>query len=197
MYRTILIVFLLSCCNAAGINAQSSVVLVNQHRPSKKIVLKNESDVFFITAKGSYNGSILSTTDSSIRLSRYYKTGKDSFYTKKVRVSNRHKEGLKLKKLPLYARDTMELLLKDILIVKKPWINKRGWMLIPAYLLGGAVLALPLLPVAAITKGRAGVRNWLLFEGLMVGIAGPSLFIGTRSKKYVIGEKWQLLIKEP
>jgi len=197
MYRTILIVFLLSCCNAAGINAQSSVVLVNQHRPSKKIVLKNESDVFFITAKGSYNGSILSTTDSSIRLSRYYKTGMDSFYTKKVRVSNRHKEGLKLKKLPLYARDTMELLLKDILIVKKPWINKRGWMLIPAYLLGGAVLALPLLPVAAITKGRAGVRNWLLFEGLMVGIAGPSLFIGTRSKKYVIGEKWQLLIKEP
>ena len=195
MYRTILIVFLLSCCNAAGINAQSSVVLVNQHRPSKKIVLKNESDVFFITAKGSYNGSILSTTDSSIRLSRYYKTGKDSFYTKKVRVSNRHKEGLKLKKLLLYARDTMELLLKDILIVKKPWINKRGWMLIPAYLLGGAVLALPLLPVAAITKGRAGVRNWLLFEGLMVGIAGPSLFIGTRSKKYVIGEKWKLVIE--
>ncbi len=195
MYRTILIVFLLSCFNAADINAQSSVVLVNQHRPSKKIILKNEWDVYFITGKGSYNGSILSTTDSSIRLSRYYKTGKDSFYTKKVRVSNRHKEGLKLKKLPLYARDTMELLLKDILIIKKPWINKRGWMLIPAYLLGGAVLALPLLPVAAITKGRAGVRNWLLFEGLMVGIAGPSLFIGTRSKKYVIGEKWKLVIE--
>lgn len=195
MYRNIFILFLLYFFTAADIIAQSAVVLVNQHRPSKKIVLKNEWDVYFITAKGSYNGSILSTTDSSIRLSRYYKTGKDSFYTKKVRVSNRHKEGLKLKKLPLYARDTMEILLKDILIVKKPWINKRGWMLIPAYLLGGAVLAVPLLPVAAITKGRAGVRNWLLFEGLMVGIAGPSLFIGTRSKKYVIGEKWKLVIE--
>jgi hypothetical protein len=29
----------------------------------------------------------------------------------------------------------------------------------------------------------------------MIGIAGPSLFIGTRTKKYVIGEKWQLVIE--
>lgn len=195
MYRTIILFFLLCGFCATELSAQSSVILVNQHRPSKKIVLKNDWDVSFITAKGSYNGSILSTTDSSIRLSRYYKTGKDSVYTKKVRVSNRHKEGLKLKKLHLYARDTMEIQLKDILIVRKPWINKRGWMLIPAYLLGGAVLAVPLLPVAAITKGSAGVRNWLQFEALLLGISGPSLFIGTRHKKYVVGEKWKLVIE--
>lgn len=192
--KSLLVIILISCINSP-LQAQPNIVLVNQHRPSKKIVLKNDWDVSFITAKKSYNGSILSTTDSSIRLSRYYKTGKDSVYIKKVRVSKRHKEGLKLKKLPLFARDTMELLLKDILIVKKPWINKRGWLLIPAYMAVGAVLAVPLLPVAAIANGRDGVRNWLLFEGLMVGIAGPSLFIGTRNKKYVVGEKWKLVIE--
>ena len=104
-------------------------------------------------------------------------------------------EGLKIKKLPLYTRDTVQLFLKDILIVRKPWINKRGWMLIPAYLLGGAVLAIPLLPVAAIMKGSAGVRNWLQFEALLLGLSGPSLFIGTRHKKYVVGEKWKLVLE--
>jgi len=174
---------------------QPQAVLINQHRPSKKIILKKEWDVTYITTKGNYNGSLLSATDSSVQLSRFYKTGKDSFYTVKVRVSRRHKDGIKTKKMKLYNRDTADILLKDILMVKKPWINKRGWMLMPAYLLGGAILAVPLLPVAAISNGSAGVRNWLQFEAVLVGISGPSLFIGTRNKKFVLGEKWKLEVE--
>lgn len=179
----------------AGQDSLPRMLLVNQHRPSKKITLKNDRDTYFITASGKYNGEIIASTDSSFRLARYYKNGKDSSYTKKVHFSKRHPEGLKVKKLPLYTRDTVELLLKDILVVRKPWINKRGWMLIPAYLLGGAILAVPLLPVAAITNGSAGVRNWLQFEAMLLGISGPSLFIGTRHKKYVVGEKWKLVLE--
>lgn len=182
-------------CSTENSIAQPQAVLVNQHRPSKKIILKKEWDVTYITSKGNYNGSLLSATDSSVRMSRFYKTGKDSFYTVKVRVSKRHKDGIKTKKMALYSRDTADILLKDILIVKKPWINKRGWMLIAAYLAGGAILAIPLLPVAAISNGSAGVRNWLQFEALLVGLSGPSIFIGTRYKKFVIGEKWKLEIQ--
>ena len=170
-------------------------LLVNQHRPSKKINLKNDRDIYFITATGKYNGEIIAATDTSFRLERFYKNGKDSSYTKNVRFSKRHPEGLKVKKLPLYTRDTVELLLKDILMVRKPWFNNRGWMLIPAYLLGGAILAVPLLPVAAIAGGRDGVRNWLRFEALLLGISGPSLFIGTRHRKFALGEKWELVIE--
>lgn len=171
------------------------LILVNQHRPSKKITLKNDWDTYFFTATGKYHGEVIALTDSSLQLMRYYKNGKDSSYNKKVRVSRRHPEGLKIKHLSLYTRDTIQLLLKDILIVRKPWINKRGWMLISAYLLGGAILAVPLLPVAAITNGSAGVRNWLQFEAMLLGISGPSLFIGTRHKKYVVGEKWKLVLE--
>jgi len=187
----ILISLLISVASAAQ-DTLPKLVLVNQHRPSKKITLKTDWDTYFYTATGKHHGEVIALTDSSIQLRQYYKNGKDSTYNKKVRISRRHPEGWKVKHLSLYTHDTVKLLLNDILIVRKPWINKRGWMLIPAYMAVGAVLAVPLLPVAAIANGRDGVRNWLLFEGLMVGIAGPSLFIGTRHKKYVVGEKWQL-----
>ena len=196
MLRVLIILFSLWVSFAAsGQNNLPRVLLVNQHRPSKKINLKNDWDTLYITATGKYTGEIISATDSSFRLARYYKSGKDSSYTKRVRFSKRNPEGLKIKKLPLYTRDTIELQLKDILVVRKPWFNNRGWMLIPAYFLGGAILAVPLLPVAAITKGSAGVRNWLLFEGVLLGISGPSLYIGTRHRKFAIGEKWKLVLQ--
>lgn len=192
LFLTVSILFSLAL---AGQDSLPRILLVNQHRPSKKINLKNDWDTYYITATGKYTGEIISATDSSFRIARFYKSGKDSSYTKKVRFSKRHPEGLKLKKLPLYTRDTIELQLKDILVVRKPWFNNRGWMLIPAYLLGGAILAVPLLPVAAITKGSAGVRNWLQFEAVLLGISGPSLFIGTRHRKFAIGEKWKLVLQ--
>jgi hypothetical protein len=196
MERALIIVY--SILLSLSISAQDGLprlLLVNQHRPSKKINLKNDWDTYYITAKGKYTGEIISATDSSFRLARYFKSGKDSSYTKKVRFSKRHPEGLKVKKLALYTRDTVELLLKDIVVVRKPWFNNQGWMLLPAYFLGGAILAVPLLPVAAITKGSAGVRNWLQFEAVLLGLSGPSLFIGTRHRKFAIGEKWKLVLQ--
>lgn len=192
LFFTVCLLFTLA---TAGQDSLPRLLLVNQHRPSKKFNLKNDWDTYYITATGKYTGEIISATDSSFRLARYYKSGKDSSYTKKVRFSKRNPEGLKIKKLPLYTRDTIELQQKDILVVRKPWFNNRGWMLIPAYFLGGAILAVPLLPVAAITKGSAGVRNWLLFEGVLLGISGPSLYIGTRHRKFAIGEKWKLVLQ--
>lgn len=194
-YTLLLTVSILFSLASAGQDSLPRTLLVNQHRPSKKINLKNDWDTYYITAKGKFTGEIISATDSSFRLARYYKSGKDSSYTKKVRFSKRHPEGLKVKKLPLYTRDTIELQLKDILVVRKPWFNNRGWMLLPAYFLGGAILAVPLLPVAAITKGSAGVRNWLQFEAVLLGLSGPSLFIGTRHRKFAIGEKWKLVLQ--
>lgn len=191
----LLLLTLLFLCCSENMIAQVQPVLVNQHRPSKRITLKKEWDVSYITAKGNYNGQVLSGTDSSLRISRYYYSGKDSFYTNKVRISRRHKDGMKTKKMKIYIRDTADILLKDILMIKKPWINKRGWLLLPAYMAGGAVLAIPLLPVAAISNGSAGVRNWLQFEALLVGISGPSIFMGTRNKKYILGEKWKLIVE--
>ena len=194
-YTFLITACLLFAIAATGQDSLPRLLLVNQHRPSKKINLKNDWDTYYITATGKYSGEIISATDSYFRLARYYKSGKDSSYTKKVRFSKRHPEGLKVKKLPLYTRDTIELQLKDILVVRKPWFNNRGWMLIPAYFLGGAILAVPLLPVAAITKGSAGVRNWLQFEAVLLGISGPSFFIGTRHRKFAIGEKWKLVLQ--
>lgn len=195
LYTLFLTVSILFSLSSAGQDSLPRTLLVNQYRPSKKINLKNDWDTYYITATGKNTGKIISATDSSFRLARYYKSGKDSSYTKKVRFSKRHPEGLKVKKLALYTRDTVELQLKDILVVRKPWFNNRGWTLIPAYFLGGAILAVPFLPVAAITKGSAGVRNWLQFEAVLLGISGPSLFIGTRHRKFAIGKKWKLMLQ--
>jgi hypothetical protein len=170
------------------------LVIRHQHK-QKEIKLKPDLDLRFYTSKGFYKGQVIALTDTAFRLSRVYKSGRNTVYTFQVPVSKKYKDGIRTKKSAYYIRDTVNLLLKDILIIKKPWINKRGWLLIPAYLLGGAILAVPLLPVAAISNGGAGVRNWLQFEALLIGLSGPSIFIGTRNKKYVLGEKWMLVIK--
>lgn len=195
LYTLLLTVSILFSFGSDGQDSLPRTLLINQHRPSKKINLKNDWDTYYITATGKYTGEIISATDSSFRIARYFKSGIDSSYTQKVRFSKRHPEGLKVKKLALYTRDTVELQLKDIVVVRKAWFNNRGWMLLPAYFLGGAILAVPLLPVAAITKGSAGVRNWLQFEAVLLGLSGPSLFIGTRHRKFAIGEKWKLVLQ--
>lgn len=92
--------------------------------------------------------------------------------------------------------DTINILFTDARALKKDWFKNRGWLRIPAGFAAGAVMAIVLLPVAAIDKGKQGVNNWLAFEGLLIGLSAPSLFVGTRKTKYDLIQKWTLKLKK-
>jgi hypothetical protein len=49
-----------------------------------------------------------------------------------------------------------------------------------------------LLPVTAIDKGSEGIKEWAVFESILIGISVPPIFIGTRKTKYDLKNKWTL-----
>lgn len=181
--------------NSAGFTAYTQqVVLQRNNKNQKQVVLKKEAGFVFYTSKGQWT-DIVATTDSTLVLSRIRKTERDTVYTWQVGPSRKHPDGTLSKTRKIWLRDTTVFYNSDILFVKRPLIKKRGWAVIPAWFLAGAILAIPLLPVAAIDQGSAGVRNWLRFEAILLGVSGPSLLLLRIQKKYVLGKKWELHLR--
>ena len=47
----------------------------------------------------------------------------------------------------------------------------------------------------AIDKGNKGLKDWAVFEAVLIGISGPPLLIGTRKSKYDLKKKWTLKVE--
>ncbi|MBL7723418.1 MAG: hypothetical protein JNK27_04680 [Chitinophagaceae bacterium] len=185
------IILLLLMCSIGFTAYTQQVVLQRNNKKQKQVVLKKGTGSVFYTSKGQWT-DIIATTDSTLVLSRIRKTERDSVYTWHVGPSRKHPDGTLSKTRKIWVRDTAVFNTSDILFVKRPLIKKRGWAVMPAWFIAGAILAIPLLPVAAIDQGSAGVRNWLQFEAILLGVSGPSLLLLKMQKKYVIGKKWAL-----
>ncbi|MBT1696396.1 hypothetical protein KK083_05885 [Fulvivirgaceae bacterium PWU4] len=132
------------------------------------------------------------------------KTGKDTVYsytyTQKVYPKSRffpvgHAKDttITLKTVaPLYRDDTTAIAFSEIQMIKKDWFKNRQWLQPFGWILIGPVVGVALLPAAAIDDGKEGVKNWAEFEGILLGIAGPPIFVGTRKTKYDLRKKWEL-----
>ncbi|MDX2304692.1 MAG: hypothetical protein NW226_17920 [Microscillaceae bacterium] len=142
---------------------QNRLVLQHQsHIKRQKILSLDHSWTFKTPDSSFYASNILAYTDSSLSIQIHP------------------------------SKDTVILHFSKIITIEKPLFKNTRWMEPFAWIALGTVLAIPLLPVAAIDEGIQGVKDWLVFEGVLFVISFPILFLGSRKIKYNLKEKWRL-----
>lgn len=197
----VLIVVLL---NMTHVNGQHKLILQHKTKAGREKVIDLDREYEIRTNDTIYYSKIVAFTDSSLSIPISHKTGSDTTYTYSYTYATypdqtffrtgKPKDTTYSQVIvrPLYRNDTTVILFTDIREIKKDWFKNRGWLRGVVLLGIGGAVAGAFLPFAAIDEGREGVENWLLFEGAVIGIAGPSLFIGTRKTKYNMSKKWRL-----
>lgn len=91
-----------------------------------------------------------------------------------------------------WSKDSIIVPFKDILCVKKPLFKNKEWLQPFAWFAIGAVMAIPMLPIAILTEGVKVISDWLLFEGILVGVSGVPIGIASLKVKRNTQSKWVL-----
>jgi hypothetical protein len=191
--RTIPIVtfFLLSLTPAFG---QGRLILEHRKKIDKIKYIDLDRQYYVQTIDTSYYSKIVGFTDTTLSIIGWVKTNRDTTYT--YFQTRKGKDTSYTIVRPIYKPDTVYILFTDVKALKKDWFKNTGWLRLPAWFAAGAVMAIVLLPVAAIDKGKEGVKNWAAFEGLLIGLSVPPLFLGTRKTKYDLTKKWALKVQQ-
>lgn len=183
-----IIVILFSLTSVLG---QNKLLLVKKNNSKKKYLslerpydIKTQDTVFL-------NKEIIGFTDSSVFIPFFKYSGKDTIFTYN-RINQKGKDSVYQYKSPVYLIDTLEILFSQIQSIKKDWFKNRQWISPFAHLALGAALGVVALPFYAINEGAKGIKEWAVFEAVLIGISAPPIFIGTRKTKYDLNKKWIL-----
>lgn len=131
-----------------------------------------------------------------IDLDRNYtiKTKDTLYFSKIINHSERELSIIRTRRLDLnWITDTLKILHSDIEYIKKDWFKSRNWLVPSMYCAMFSVAAVIFLPIAAIDNGKEGVKEWLTFETILIGLSYPALFIGTRSTKFDLKNEWIII----
>lgn len=186
--KTLFILTLLSF--SLTLSAQSKLILQHKIKTNKKKYLDLSRQYHIKTIDTSYYEKIVAFTDTSLSIKGWVKTGKDTTYTYSTFYGN--KETTHTVTRHLYKEDTLIILFSDLQMLKKKWLKKRNWLQPFAWVGIGAALGVVLLPIAAIDQGEEGVKNWAVFEGILVGISGPAILLATGKTKYDLTKDWKI-----
>jgi hypothetical protein len=184
--------FLLSLTPAFG---QERLILEHRKKIDKIKYIDLDRTYYIQTRDTSYYSQIVGFTDTTLSIMGWVKTDKDTSYTY-FPAKHKARDTSYTVVVPIYKIDTINILFTDVKALKKDWFKNKGWLRLPAYFIAGAVMAIVLLPVAAIDKGKEGVKNWAAFEGMLIGLSAPPLFVGTRKTKYDLTKKWALKVQK-
>lgn len=189
---------------STAVKAQSKLVLQHK-RKSHRVKTLDLGRVYQIrTIDTTYATRIIGFTDSIVMIPVRIKTGKDTVYihtyTSKVYpkhnffpIGHAKDTTITLRTVvPLYRDDTTAIAFSEIQMIKKDWFKNRQWLAPFGWILIGPVIGTVLLPAAAIDEGKEGVKNWAEFEGILLGVSVPPIFVGTRKTKYDLSKKWEL-----
>ena len=198
MNRVLLLMFFaLGFSLQAGAQSSARLALQSTRHPHqfKKLPLNYEYTLQMVNDTF-YSVKILDYSDTELKLFGRTKTGRDSLFRESFRdkATKKWKDSLVLS--PIYHDDTFHVAISDIRMIRRDWFRNRGWMLPFAYFAGGALLGIVLAPVALINKGKQGLHDWLAFEAVLIGLSGPTLFIGSREHKYDLQQKWKLVVRQ-
>ncbi len=171
---------------------QDKLILEHRTKPTKKKHLDLDRDYYIKTSDTTYSSKkIVNFNDSTISITISIKTDKDTTYSYSYNIS-KSKDTTITYIEPIYREDTVLIAFSKVQMLKKDWFKSRRWLEPFAWIGVGAVLGVAMLPVAAIDKGNEGVKEWALVEAILIGIAAPPIFIGTRKTKYDLENKWIL-----
>lgn len=186
--KTLFILTLLSF--SLTLSAQNKLILQHKNKSNKKKYLDLSRHYHIKTIDTSYYEKIVAFTDTSLSIKGWVKTGKDTTYTYSTFYGN--KETTHTVTRHLYKEDTLIILLSDLQMLKKNWLKRRNWLQPFAWVGIGAALGVVFLPIAAIDQGEEGVKNWAVFEGILVGISGPAILLATGKTKYDLTKDWKI-----
>lgn len=167
--------------------SQEYIVLQHRHKVAKQKKLIADRAYTIKTNDTTYVSKILGATDTTLAVSVQVK-GKDTTRT------YRNYQGAKDTTIvvPQYISDTLNIPFYKIQSIRHDWFENKQWLM-PFLCIGaGAALGVALLPVAVIDEGVDGLKGWAIFEGALLAIAGPPIFIATRKTKYDLKKKWQI-----
>lgn len=187
MKLSVLVLTSLLLLVATTIYGQETLVLQHRSKANKTRKLKLDREYTIKTADTTYSSPILGFTDSTLLILHRVKaqdTARVTAYYEKAEDT--------IEATPRWVKDSLTILISDVEYIKKEWFENREWLRLPAWFAIGAVLAVPFLPVVAIAEGAKGVKEWAIFEGTLIAIAGPPIFIGTRKTKYDLKEDWKV-----
>ena|SRR6218665_1580938 len=173
------LLFFVSLC------AQNPILLQKRSKPGRSRELAQDRYYTILTTDGSYSGPIIACNDSVLKVTRRVKT--DSVMRIVERIGAAKQDTIYEGK---WTTDTLSLAYKNILCLKNPWFNKRGWIVPFVYMSGLGVLALVFVPVAAIAEGPDSAKEAAVGVGSMIGIGFSALFLGTRQRSFEIQDKW-------
>lgn len=188
----LVIILILGLNNSYG---QNQLVLKRQNNP-EKVKVVDLSQAYIIATKDSIYGyrNIVNYTDSNISVLTWVDSGRDTTYTYSFVYQG--KDTSYTRSNSIYVEDTLLLSISAIQYLKKDWLQNTKWAEPFGWIGMAAVLGVVMLPVAAITDGNEGVREWATFEALLIGISAPPIFLVTRKIKYDLIKKWTLEVED-
>ncbi len=190
-FETILVSSILLIASITSV-AQNRIILQHKIKQGKHKILDPDREYAIKTIDATYYSKLVDITDSTVSLIHDVKTGKDTTYYYSLYGKRTDTSVVR----PLYRTDTTALLFSDILCIKKDLFKNKRWLLPFVEFGAGAVLAVPLLPVAAIDRGAAGVKEWAGFEAILLGISVPPILISSIKRTYNLKDKWTITTKK-
>ena len=196
IYRVIItLTFLLfSLTNVIG---QNRLILEKKDNPSNKRYLNLDREYVIKTIDTTYNyKKIVGFNDTSISITILTKTDRDTTYSYNYKIS-KIKDTTYIRTEPIYKQDTLFIAFADIQELKNDWFENREWLQ-PFGIIAiiAAVNLVVGLPVTAIDKGAEGVKRWAAIEAVLIGISAIPIFIGTRTSKYDLANKWTMKMEK-
>jgi hypothetical protein len=201
--KTLLFLALLAiqCTSLMG---QSELILRHKRKQKKTKKIDLDREFQIRTVDTVYFAKVIAFTDSTILIPTRKRTGKDTVYIS-THTYRKYSKSTFLQIgeasdttienrtiIPLYRSDTTEIRFADIKMLKTGWFKSTKWLEPFGWVLVGSALGVVWLPVAAIDEGVQGVQEWAAFEGVLLGIALPPIFIGSRNMRYDLNKRWIL-----
>ena len=186
------IIFTLLLFSLTNVLGQNKLFIELKSNPSKKKYLDLDREYYIKTIDTTYSyKKIIGFNDTSVSIPTWTKTDRDTTYSYTYKIS-KTKDTTYTYIQPIYKQDTIVISFADIQTLKKDWFKNRKWLEPFGWFAIGAAMGAVLLPVAAIDNGAECVKEWAVFEAILVGISVPPIFIGTRKTKYDLTKKWTL-----
>ncbi|HEU4716272.1 MAG TPA: hypothetical protein VFU15_00475 [Bacteroidia bacterium] len=177
------IILFFFACNAFG---QDILYLQKKDHPHRFRKLPLDREYRLKTKDSLYFSDIFSVTDSTLSvIAPVFRSDSETVYDMNGKPSG--KKAI----TRLAGNDTVIIPFSRIQYIRKDFVKNNQWVVPFIYGGFGAAAGILFLPFALI-DGPDTFHNWILFEGVLVGVCGPALLIGVGSRKFDTQEKWEL-----
>lgn len=185
-----LLLFVLCLLVVSG-KAQNTLVLQHTTKPQIIRSLPEGIQYKIVTLDQSkYFSPILKHTDSSVFVRKVSEVLVEPMDTS-IASANKHTANR-----TEWKEEIVEVPFSKIKYIYRDWYPHNNWIVPFVYAEIFAGINILFLPVAAIDSGKEGVKNWAIFEGVLLALSTPA-FIGTRSTRYDVQKKWSLKVNSP